>query len=136
MTTDDLATLSNYTRIMLQIAPTARNEFPRLFIRGVPATAWIQRKLPPHRGTDWMLWFERQGRQAHGKCPLRLEIESRLRSWLLREFKMPLSTLSYEELRLIAEGKGSEARRIHAHGLDILMPPRRETSPIPHISAA
>ena len=135
MTTNKLAKVGDYTVHMLQTAPTARNEFPRLFIRGVPATAWIERKLPPHRGTDWMLWFERQGRQTHGKCPLRLEIESRLRSWLLREFKMPLSTLSFDELRLIAEGKGAEARRIHARGLDTLMH-RTEIAPIPHISAA
>ena len=126
MITDKLAMLNDYTVPMSEVASTARNEFPRLFIHGVPATAWIQRKLPPLQGNDWMLWFERQGRQTHGKCPLHLEIESRLRSWLLREFKMPLSALSYDELRLIAEGKGNEARRIHAHGLDTRTPPRRK----------
>ena len=52
------------------------------------------------------------------------EIESRLRSWLLRELKIPLSTLSYTELRLIAEGKREEARRLHARGLNTLTPPR------------
>ena len=79
---------------------------------------------------DWTLWFERQGRYARGKCQLRLEIDSRLRSWLLRECKLPLYTLSYAELRLIAEGKSHEARHIHVHGIDTLMH-RAETAPIP-----
>ena len=43
------------------------------------------------------------------KCPLRLEIESRLRSWLLRVSGMPLHTLTYIELRLVTEGKIPEA---------------------------
>ena len=34
------------------------------------------------RGIDWQLWIERNGRVTTAKCPLRLEIESRLRSWL------------------------------------------------------
>jgi len=79
----------------------------------VPATAWIERKPVPHGGLEWQLWFERGDRLVRGKCQLQLEIESRLRSWLLRECKMPLYTLSYEELRLIADGKIRDARRVH-----------------------
>ena len=65
------------------------------------------------------------------KCPLRLEIESRLRSWLLRVSGMPLHTLTYAELRLITEGKIAAARRLHVRGRDTLEP-RLETAPIPH----
>ena len=42
---------------------------------------------------------------------------------------MPLSTLSYGQLRLIAEGKSLEARRLHVRGHDTLMH-RPETAPI------
>jgi hypothetical protein len=42
-----------------------------------------------------------------------------------------LYTLSYAELRLIAEGKNREARHVHAHGIDTLVH-RTETSPIPY----
>ena len=64
------------------------------------------------------------------KCPLRLEVESRLRSWLLRVSGMPLHTLTYTELRLITEGKIAEARRLHVRGIDTLMH-RMKTAPIP-----
>ena len=36
---------------------------------------------------------------------MEVEIESKLRSWVLRQCGVPLFTLSYEELRLITEGK-------------------------------
>ena len=74
------------------------------------------------------------GRLARGKCQLRLEIESKLKAWLLQRCGVPLSTLSYEELRLVAEGKIREALRLHAHEIDILMP-RTAPSPISHVSA-
>jgi hypothetical protein len=44
---------------------------------------------------------------------------------------VPLYTLTYEELRLIAEGKVREALRIHVRGLDTLMH-RTDTPPIPY----
>jgi hypothetical protein len=118
---------------MLQVASSSHRAFPRLLLQGVRAPAWIEHKPWRYGGTDWQLWIERGGRPTRGKCPLRLEIESRLRSWLLRELKLPLSTLSYTELRLIAEGKREEARRIHAHGRNLLMP-RIDTPPVPHVS--
>jgi hypothetical protein len=118
---------------MLQVASSPHNDFPRLLLQGVRAPAWIEHKPWRYGGTDWQLWIERNGRLTRGKCPLRLEIESRLRSWLLRELKMPLSTLSYTELRLIAEGKREEARRLHAHGLNTLMR-RPGTATIPYAS--
>ena len=68
------------------------------------------------------------------KCPLRLEIESRLRSWLLRVSGMPLNTLTYTQLRLITEGKITEAWRLHIRGHDTLMH-RPETPQIPYASA-
>ncbi len=69
------------------------------------------------------------------KCPLRLEIESRLRSWLLRVSGLPLHTLTYTELRLITEGKIAEAHRIHVCGRDILMH-RTETPPTQRFTVA
>ncbi len=79
--------------------------YPSLNLQGVRAAAWIERK----------------GRMTGAKCPLRLEIESRLRSWLLRVSGMPLHTLTYTELRLITEGKIAEAKRLHVRGHDTLM---------------
>jgi hypothetical protein len=118
---------------MLEISPTPSSH-PRLFLRGVPTTAWIEYHPTFKSSLDWTLWFERQGRYARGKCQLRLLIESKLRSWLLQECGVPLYTLTYEELRLIAEGKVREALRIHVRGHDTLMH-RIETTPIPHGSA-
>ena len=66
------------------------------------------------------------------KCPLRLEVESRLRAWLLRVSGLPLHTLTYTELRLITEGKIAEAKRLHVRGHDILMH-RPRSGPDAHI---
>jgi len=46
-----------------------------------------------------------------------------------------LSTLSYDELRLMAEGKVREALRLHARGIDTFMP-RPSTPPIPYASVS
>jgi hypothetical protein len=135
MTTDDLHALYAYTASMLQVASSPHNDFPRLLLQGVRAPAWIEHEPWRYGGTDWQLWIERKGTLTRGKCPLGLEVESRLRSWLLRELKIPLHTLSYTELRLIAEGKREEARRIHAHGINTLTA-RMDTPPIPHVSVA
>jgi hypothetical protein len=131
MITNDLGIIGIYTYPMLRVAPAPNSVFPRLYLQGVRAKAWIEHKPWRSGGTDWQLWIERNGTLTRAKCPLRIEIESLLRSWLLRECKLPLSTLSYTELRLIAEGKREEARRLHAYGLNLLMP-RIETPPIPY----
>jgi hypothetical protein len=94
--------------------------------------SWIEHRSWHLRGIDWQLWIERNGRVTSAKCPLRLEIESRLRSWLLRVSGMPLNTLTYTELRLIAEGKIPAAKRLHVRGQDILMH-RLETPPTSHV---
>ena len=133
MTTDDLHAPCDYTFPMLRVAPSPNSVFPRLYLQGVRAKAWIEHKPWRYGHTDWQLWIERNGTMTRAKCPLRIELESLLRSWLLRECKLPLSTLSYTELRLIAEGKREEARRLHAHGLNLLVP-RTETPPIPYAS--
>jgi hypothetical protein len=119
---------------MLQIDSTIQTAYPRLHLQGVRATAWIEHRSWHLRGVDWQLWVERNGRMTSAKCPLRLEIESRLRSWLLRVSGMPLSTLTYTQLRLITEGKIPEARCLHVRGRDTLMH-RPETAPIPYASA-
>ena len=103
---------------------------PRLRLRGVCAPAWIEHRSWHLRGIDWQLWVERNGRMTKAKCPLRLEIESRRRSWLLRVCGMPLNTLTYTELRLITEGKILEAKRLHARGHDTLLH-RPDTRPMP-----
>ena len=118
---------------MLRIEPTASSDHPRIHIDGVLVKAWIEHQAWRHGSTDWTLWYERDGRLARGKCQLQLEIESRLRAWLLRRRHAPLATLSFDELRLIADGKAGEARRIHARGIDGLMH-RLETPAIPRLS--
>jgi hypothetical protein len=123
---------------MLEAIPNPGTAFPRLrSCRRVYrkwVEAWIVHKEPDRAGgIDWQLWIERKGRMTTAKCPLRLEIESRLRSWLLRVSGMPLNTLTFTQLRLITEGKISEARRLHVRGLDTLMH-RLGTTPIPTIS--
>ena len=115
---------------MLQIDPAPSKTYPRLHLQGVRATAWIEHRSWHLRGVDWQLWIERKGRMTSAKCPLRLEIESRLRSWLLRVSGMPLHTLTYTQLRLITEGKIAEARRLHIRDHDTLMH-RPVTSPTP-----
>jgi hypothetical protein len=125
---------------MLEAVHNLGSSFPRLcMLQRVDQTwieAWIVHKTPDRvGGIDWELWVKRNGAFSRSKCQLRLAVESRLRSWLLRECGMPLNTLTYIELRLIAEGKRQEARRIHARGIDTLTH-RFETPPIPHISAA
>ena len=131
MTKDDLLVIDNYTDPMLQVASTPFKTYPRLNLQGVRATAWIEHRSWHLRGVDWQLWIERKGRMTSAKCPLRLEIESRLRSWLLRVSGMPLNTLTYTQLRLITEGNISEARRLHVRGHGTLMP-RLDTPPLPH----
>jgi len=107
--------------------------FPRLYVRGVPAVAWIEHRAWRHGAPDWQLWIERGGALSRAKCQLRLEIESKLRAWLLQTCRAPLSTLSFEELRLVAEGKIHEARRAHAGGRDTLMH-RPDTPPVSCLS--
>lgn len=115
---------------MLRVASNSDSAYPRLLIEGVPVKAWIEHKPWRYGSTDWQLWYERRGQLSRGKCQLRLEVESRLRAWLLRYHGMPLSTLSFEELWLIALGKGIDARRIHARKVDAVMP-RLTPTPIP-----
>jgi hypothetical protein len=135
MTTDDLHGIDDYTAQMLHIDPAIQTAYPRLHLQGVRAAAWIDHKSWHLRGVDWQLWIERKGRMTSAKCPLRLEIESRLRSWLLRVSGMPLHTLTYTELRLITEGNIAAAKRLHVRGHDTLMH-RTETAPTPYVSAA
>ena len=115
---------------MLQIGPANMTGYPRLHLRGVRALAWIEHRSWHLRGVDWQLWVERDGRMTSAKCPLRLEIESLLRSWLLRVSGLPLNTLTYTQLRLITEGKIPEAKRLHVRGHDTLLH-RPDTRPMP-----
>lgn len=107
--------------------------FPRLYVRGVPAVAWIEHRARRYGSPDWQLWIERGGMLSRAKCQLRLEVESKLRAWLLRKCRAPLSTLSFEELRLVAEGRIREARQAHASGRDTIMH-RPETPAVPYLS--
>jgi hypothetical protein len=116
---------------MLHFDPAIMTSYPRLYLQGVPAKAWIEHRSWHLRGFDWELWIERNGKMTKAKCPMRLEVESRLRSWLLRVSGMPLHSLTYIQLRLITEGKIQKARRLHVRGHDTLMH-RSETSPIPY----
>ena len=48
------------------------------------------------------------------KCPLRLEIESRLRAWVLARYHRPLATLNFAELLAIAEHAAGSLRDVEA----------------------
>ncbi len=79
----------------------------RLYIRGVPAEAWISTEAPRGyvRGTDWALYV-RSGRIVTAeKSPTRLAVESRLKAWLLSRCGRPLYTLRFRELAKIARGE-------------------------------
>jgi hypothetical protein len=67
-------------------------------------TCWIAyRYVYNSELQDWALFVKRHGQPAFSrKCPLRLEIESRLRAWMLRTYRRPLASFSYRELRAIA----------------------------------
>ena len=81
---------------------------PRLYIRhpALPVEAWIERSRSPtpHSGADWILWYRRAPHQpAHmHKSQLRLEIESALRSWLLRTYRRRLYSLNFGDLCALA----------------------------------
>lgn len=96
---------------MPRIVANPGGAYPRIHIDGVRAQAWIEHKPCQYGSTDWSLWFERQGRLARGKCQLRLEIESRLRGWLLRRYRLRLRTLSFDELRRVAAGEGARVAK-------------------------
>ena len=78
----------------------------RLHIRYDGAEAWISR-IPrrfPDQRIDWQLWVRpKPGHPAYAsKSPLRLEIESKLRAWLLRRYRRCLRTLDFAALCAIA----------------------------------
>jgi hypothetical protein len=58
---------------------------------------------------DWRLWVERQRKPSLSKSPTRLLIESQLRSWVLRQSKRCLITLTYDELKRLAQGLAAPA---------------------------
>ena len=79
----------------------------RLYIRYEGTEAWISQVLRQHpdQKINWVIWVRKNpGLPARtGKSPLRLEIESRLRAWLLRRYRRCLFTLDFADLRRIAE---------------------------------
>ncbi|MBX3671002.1 MAG: hypothetical protein KF778_21610 [Rhodocyclaceae bacterium] len=82
---------------------------PRLYLRGVPVTAWIEPRAGMLGDIDWTLWIERHGRPSCARSPARLAVESRLRAWLLRRYHRPLATLSFARLRQIADAEAAKA---------------------------
>jgi hypothetical protein len=102
-----------YDVIMLRITSNSDGAYPRICIDGAPAKAWIEHKPWQYGSTDWTLWYEHRGQLARGKCQLRLEIESRLRAWLLRRYRLRLGTLSFDELRRVAAGEGNRVVKEH-----------------------
>lgn len=93
---------------------------PRLYIRDVPVTAWIEPRAGVRGEADWTLWIERHGRPSCAKSPTRLEVESRLRAWLLRRYHRPLGTLSFAKLRQIAELEAVHRRQPGRSGLSTM----------------
>jgi hypothetical protein len=76
----------------------------RLLVRQGFAEAWISPCPRLHSDqSDWVLWFMRSSQPSLAKCQLPLEIESRLRAWLLRRFRRRLRDLHFEQLCALAE---------------------------------
>src|SRR3954466_1942005 len=68
---------------------------------------------------DWRLWVEVPGKPASlSKSPTRLLIESQLRSWVLRQSKRCLATLTFAELTRLAQGLSVPAAPRVYHGRD------------------
>lgn len=101
---------------MLKIDPSLHRERPYLRILQGRAEAWIAPRLWRYGSTDWDIWVVRNGTPSRAQCQLHLEVESLLRSWLIRKYHVPLRRLSYEELRGIAEGKAREVLSAQFHG--------------------
>jgi hypothetical protein len=85
---------------------------PRLMIRNPYAKAWISpyRRLNEHlrhinEVHNWRMWVERSPHlpPRSGKSPTGILIESHLRAWLLRRFKLKLRDLRFEELCAVAQ---------------------------------
>jgi hypothetical protein len=94
----------------------------RILVRNVPAQVWIAKKPWRYGSTDWELWVLRDEMPSRARGQLRLEIQSRLRAWLLRRYHLRLLTLSFDELRRIAKGEGTQVAREHlrCHGDGLL----------------
>jgi hypothetical protein len=78
----------------------------RLYIHSLGVEAWISRH--PRRdleyGRDWQLWVRKRPGEVPrtGKSLTRLMIESRLRHWLFRRYRLHLFSLRFEDLGGIA----------------------------------
>src|SRR4051794_8169282 len=60
---------------------------------------------------DWRLWVEYHGKPSLSKSPTRLLIESQLRAWVLRQSKRCLVTLTFDELKRLAQGLITPAQK-------------------------
>jgi hypothetical protein len=92
--------------------------------------AWIEHypKLSEHlerlgEVPDWRLWVERDGKPSLSKSPTRVLIESQLRSWVLRQSKRCLATLTFNELQRLAQGLTASVQKS--------VMPRRNYSELP-----
>ena len=78
----------------------------RIFIRSPRpgVVCWISYKsIYNPEMLDWELFVKRRNEPVFSrKCPLRLEVESRLRAWMLRVHRRPLASLRYAQLRAVA----------------------------------
>ena len=80
----------------------------RLYVRH--AEAWISPEVPTGAGGGWVLWVRHGRAYTTAPCQRRLEVESRLRAWLLRRYRRRLADLSFTELAAIA-ARVSDVRR-------------------------
>src|SRR3954467_2373526 len=103
----------------------------RLDIQNPFARAWIEHypKLSENLERlgeipDWRLWVERQGKPSLSKSPTRLLIESQLRSWVLRQSKRCLASLTFAELQRLAQGRATPAAETVMHR-------RNHSEPVP-----
>src|SRR4051794_41456025 len=99
MTTDDLHQPGDYTDLMLQIDHAIMTGYPRLHLRGVRATAYIDHRSWHLRGIDWQLWVERNGRMTSAKCPLRPRARATLAPGCCGDSGLPSTPLTTPRFR-------------------------------------
>ncbi len=98
---------------MLEIARQPSPTACRLIVQNVPAQVWITKKPWRYGSPDWEFWIVRDGAPVRARGQFRLEIQSRLRAWLLQRYHLRLLTLSFDELLRVAKGDGRSVARDH-----------------------
>src|SRR4051812_17471143 len=107
----------------------------QLDIKSSYGRAWIEHypRLGDHLERlgeipDWRLRVEYHDKPSLAKSPTRLLIESQLRAWVLRQSKRCLATLTFDELKRLAQGLTAPAPKSVMRRRNSVEPPVWEGS--------